>query len=114
MLCQVQIALWSSLSALKSADLLWVPLIYCREASTARSVQVVAGIATAIKGSAAAGVAHRDVTPNNFGHINERGLLYDFSAGKVSAQATQICQQTLDEVLTCCSWQQHLHLTSQQ
>ena len=49
------------------------------------TVQVIADIATAIKESAAAGVAHRDVTPNNFGHIDGRGLLYDYSAGKVSA-----------------------------
>ena len=39
------------------------------------TVQVIADIATAIKESAAAGVAHRDVTPNNFGHIDGRGLL---------------------------------------
>ena len=75
---------------------------------------MVADITTAIKGSAKAGVAHRDITPNNFGHIDGRGFLYDFSAGKVSAQATQICHQTLDGVLTYCSWHQSLHLTSQQ
>lgn len=48
-------------------------------------MQVVADIATAIDESAAAGVAHRDITPNNFGHIGGRGILYDYSAGKVSA-----------------------------
>ena len=49
-------------------------------------MQVVADIATAIEGSAKADIAHRDLTPNNFGHIEGRGLLYDFSAGKVSAE----------------------------
>ena len=52
---------------------------------TRRVVQVVADIATAIDQSAAAGVAHRDITPNNFGHLDKRGILYDYSAGKVSA-----------------------------
>ena len=51
----------------------------------------MADIATAIKGSADAGVAHRDITPNNFGHILGRGILYDFSAGKVSAEVTVPC-----------------------
>ena len=51
-------------------------------------MQVVADIATAIEGSAKKGIAHRDLTPNNFGHIDKRGLLYDFSAGKVSAEVT--------------------------
>ena len=62
-----------------------VPLVHCRQGSKAGCVQVVADITTAIKGSAKAGVAHRDITPNNFGHIDGRGFLYDFSAGKVSA-----------------------------
>ena len=52
---------------------------------TRRVVQVVADIATAIDQSAAAGLAHRDITPNNFGHIGGRGIMYDYSAGKVSA-----------------------------
>lgn len=48
-------------------------------------MQVVADVATAIEKSAAAGVAHRDIKPSNFGHIEGRGILYDYLAGQVSA-----------------------------
>ena len=50
------------------------------------SVQVVYDVAGAIGGAMSlspAGVAHRDITPTNFGHHNNRGVLFDFSAGKV-------------------------------
>ena len=40
-------------------------------------------MAGAIGGSADKDIAHRDVTPNNFGHSVGRGYLFDFSAGKV-------------------------------
>ena len=46
-------------------------------------MQVVYDVASAIGGSAFRDIAHRDVTPNNFGHSGGRGFLYDFSASKV-------------------------------
>lgn len=44
--------------------------------------QVVYDVASAIGGSAEKDIAHRDVTPINFGHSVGRGYLFDFSAGK--------------------------------
>ncbi|DBB03124.1 TPA: hypothetical protein ACH3X1_013355 [Trebouxia sp. C0004] len=44
--------------------------------------EVVYDVASAIGGSAEKDIAHRDVTPNNFGHSMGRGYLFDFSAGK--------------------------------
>ena len=48
-------------------------------------VQVFFDIASSIGNAAKKDVAHRDVTPNNFGQWKGRGHLYDFSAGKVSS-----------------------------
>ena len=45
----------------------------------------MADIVTAIFKSAVAGGAHRDITPNDFGHKEGRGILYDHPAGKVRA-----------------------------
>lgn len=40
-------------------------------------------VASGIGIAAEKDIAHRDVTPNNFGHWNGRGYLYDFSVAKV-------------------------------
>ena len=45
---------------------------------------VAGGIANAVKKD----IAHRDITPNNFGQLEGRGYLHDFSAAKVSGTAT--------------------------
>ena len=45
--------------------------------------QVVCDVARAIGAAFDRGVLHRDVTPNNIGHLEGRGYLLDFSAGKV-------------------------------
>ena len=89
----VQIALWitSLTSSQQTCYMLTSSAACLLPPRSAGSVQVVADIATAIEGSAAKGVAHRDITPNNLGHIDERGLLYEFSAGKVSAEVTRPC-----------------------
>ena len=47
------------------------------------SVQVVWDVTEAIAAAAGCHVLHRDVTPGNFGDVEGRGLLFDFSAGKV-------------------------------
>ena len=46
-------------------------------------VQVLYDIASAIGNAAKMDIAHRDITPNNFGHWQGRGFLFDFSAAKV-------------------------------
>ena len=46
-------------------------------------MQVLSDIASGIGNAAKKDIAHRDVTPNNFGHWKGRGYLYDFSAAKV-------------------------------
>lgn len=48
-------------------------------------MQVLFDIASGIGNAAKKDIAHRDVTPNNFGHWKGRGYLYDFSAAKVSS-----------------------------
>ena len=48
-------------------------------------MQVLFDIASGIGNAAKKDVAHRDVTPKNFGHWKGRGYLYDFSAAKVSS-----------------------------
>ena len=45
-------------------------------------LQVVSDIASGIGNAAKKDIAHRDVTPNNFGHWKGRGFLCDFSAAK--------------------------------
>lgn len=45
--------------------------------------QVLLDVAKALDAAAKMNVLHRDVTPGNFGHVNGRGILYDWSAGKV-------------------------------
>lgn len=45
--------------------------------------QVVADVASAIGRASELGVLHRDVTPNNVGHLKGRGYLFDYSAGQV-------------------------------
>ena len=47
-------------------------------------MQVLFDIASGIGNAAKKDIAHRDVTPNNFGHWKGREYLYDFSAAKVS------------------------------
>ena len=47
------------------------------------SVQVVWDVTEAIAAAAGRNILHRDVTPGNFGHVDGRGVLLDFSAGKV-------------------------------
>ena len=46
--------------------------------------QVVYDVAGAIKAAEAHGILHRDITPGNFGLVNRRGWLMDFSAAIVS------------------------------
>lgn len=48
-----------------------------------RVVQVTLDIAHAIDQCLEVGVAHRDITLDNIGIVNGRGVLYDFSAAKV-------------------------------
>ncbi len=48
-------------------------------------LQVLYDIASGIGSAAKMDIAHRDVTPNNFGHWKGRGYHYDFSAAKVSS-----------------------------
>ena len=46
-------------------------------------MQVVWDVTEAIATAAGRNILHRDVTPGNFGHVEGRGVLLDFSAGKV-------------------------------
>lgn len=48
-------------------------------------LQVLYDIASGIGNAAKMDIAHRDITPHNFGHWKSRGYLYDFSAAKVSS-----------------------------
>ncbi|KAA6422365.1 MAG: hypothetical protein FRX49_07541 [Trebouxia sp. A1-2] len=48
----------------------------------AQTGKVLYDIASGIGNAAKKDIAHRDVTPNNFGHWKGRGYLYDFSAAK--------------------------------
>ena len=48
-------------------------------------LQVLYDVASGIGNAAKKDIAHRDVTPNNFGHWEGRGYLFDFSAAKVSS-----------------------------
>eukprot|EP00243_Klebsormidium_subtile_P012048 TRINITY_DN7138_c1_g4_i1.p1 TRINITY_DN7138_c1_g4~~TRINITY_DN7138_c1_g4_i1.p1 ORF type:complete len:692 (-),score=78.26 TRINITY_DN7138_c1_g4_i1:155-2230(-) len=50
--------------------------------------QVTFDVAMAIHGCIEAGVLHRDVTANNMGVHNGRGILFDFSAGKLLPPGT--------------------------
>ncbi|DBA90198.1 TPA: hypothetical protein ACH3X1_003501 [Trebouxia sp. C0004] len=50
--------------------------------------EVVFDVAGGIANAAKRDIAHRDITPNNFGQREGRGYLYDFSAAKVSGTAT--------------------------
>ncbi|KAL0033196.1 hypothetical protein WJX79_009029 [Trebouxia sp. C0005] len=50
--------------------------------SIVRTNRVLYDIASGIGNAAKKDIAHRDVTPNNFGHWKGRGYLYDFSAAK--------------------------------
>lgn len=50
----------------------------------AAHVQVAHDIATALQGCANEWIAHGDLSPANFGFIDGRGRLFDFSAAKVS------------------------------
>ena len=74
--CHVQMALW--ITSLTSSQQTCCGVTFSAACllppRSAGSVQVVADIATA-----------------NVGHIDKRGLLYDFSAGKVSAEVTRPC-----------------------
>ncbi|MCJ1467082.1 hypothetical protein MMC07_005704 [Pseudocyphellaria aurata] len=47
--------------------------------------QVALDVSVAIDEAARVGIAHRDLSPINFGHLDGRGTLFDFSVGKVSA-----------------------------
>jgi len=51
-------------------------------------LQVVYDVASGIANAAKRDIAHRDITPNNFGQLEGRGYLYDFSAAKVSGTST--------------------------
>jgi hypothetical protein len=51
-------------------------------------VQVTLDIAHGIDRSVEAGVAHREITMDNIGIVNGRGVLYDFSAAKVCTVLT--------------------------
>ena len=51
-------------------------------------MQVVYDVAGGIANATKRDIAHRDITPNNFGQLEGRGYLYDFSAAKVSGTAT--------------------------
>lgn len=51
-------------------------------------MQVVYDVAAGIANAAKNDIAHRDIIPNNFGQLEGRGSLYDFSAAKVSGTAT--------------------------
>ena len=53
-------------------------------------LQVLYDIAGGIGNAAKEDIAHRDVTPNNFGHWQGRGYLYDFSVAKVRSIPIQI------------------------
>ena len=44
------------------------------------SAQVVSDVALAIEKCYSFGVAHRDITPSNYGYLDGRGYLYDFSS----------------------------------
>ena len=59
-------------------------------------VQVLYDIASAIGNAAKMGIAHRDITPNNFGHWQGRGFLYDFSAAKVWSTSANIIADDTD------------------
>lgn len=48
------------------------------------ALQVLYDVAGGIANAAKRDVAHRDITPNNFGQLGGRGYLYDFSVAKVS------------------------------
>ena len=91
--CHVQMALW--ITSLTSSQQTCCGVTFSAACllppRSAGSVQVVADIATAIEGSVEKGIAHWDLKPNNVGHIDKRGLLYDFSAGKVSAEVSRPC-----------------------
>ena len=52
------------------------------------ALQVLYHVACGIAYAAKRDIAHRDIIPNNFGHLEGRGYLYDFSAAKVSGTAT--------------------------
>lgn len=49
------------------------------------ALQVLFDVAGGIANAAKRDIAHRDITPNNFGQLDGRGYLYDFSAAKVSS-----------------------------
>lgn len=57
-------------------------------------LQVLYNIAGGIGNAAKQDNAHRDVTPDNFGHRKGRGYLCDSSAAKASMQKKKKNQQT--------------------
>lgn len=57
-------------------------------------LQVVFDIASGIGNAAKKDIAHRDITPNNFGHLEGRGYLFDFSAAKVTLNCLHACQMS--------------------
>lgn len=54
-------------------------------------MQVMYDVAGGIANAAMKDIAHRDITPNNFGRLEGRGYLYDFSAAKVSDSNNHVC-----------------------
>lgn len=50
-------------------------------------------------------IAHRDITPNNFGQLKGRGYLYDFSAAKVSNTAGHMFARQIWHA--CCQCRHH-------
>ena len=67
--------------------------IYCtigitRQASC-NALQVLFDVAAGIANAASRDIAHWDITPNNFGQVEGRGYLYDFSAAKVLVISSQ-------------------------
>lgn len=80
-----------------------------KKSSVHEFVQVAADIAAAIKQLEALSVLHRDISANNIGIFEGRGVLFDFSAGKVG-ESTLFSQFLLNHidpepellVLFCC------------
>ncbi|DBA94237.1 TPA: hypothetical protein ACH3X1_001859 [Trebouxia sp. C0004] len=52
-------------------------------------VEVLCDVAGGIANAANRDIAHRDITPNNFGQLEGRGYLFNFSAAKVNSSVLE-------------------------
>mmetsp|Transcript_7857 Transcript_7857/g.13520 ORF Transcript_7857/g.13520 Transcript_7857/m.13520 type:complete len:679 (-) Transcript_7857:719-2755(-) len=60
----------------------WVQRLTCEDSLPTFS-KVASGVTSGISLAAGSFVLHRDVTPSNFGHVDEQGIIFDWSSSKV-------------------------------